>query len=240
MRCALASLRMSAESASCDADASRGRASLPVQVGPDVWGFEDDDGGGVAAGLQPDAAFADAWNDSGSTVHPGATSNPNEVATSKAARVSNTAARGGNSSPQGSHSSDTTHALPSGSAGVEDLRFQPVPAQVMVKKLGVDCLKCRFSSGMVMTTSVGNQGKQGPSPCPEGDVLDLQEDADDDDPFGWMMESGAGGGSEAGAGAGGGGAAPVSTAGAAYGAAATSSSSTPKHKAYNPISAGAY
>jgi hypothetical protein len=102
-------------------------------VGPDVWGFEDDDGGGVPAGLQPDAAFADAWNDSGSTVHPGATSTPNEWATSKAAHTADTAARGGNSSPQGSQSSTTTRAIPSGAAGVEDLRFQPVPAQVVVK-----------------------------------------------------------------------------------------------------------
>ena len=105
---------------------------MPMQVGPDVWGLDDDDGGGVPAGLQPDAAFADAWNDSGSTVHPGATSIPNEWATSKAAHVADTAARGGNSSPQGSQSSDTTHAFASGAAGVEDLRFQPVLAQVTI------------------------------------------------------------------------------------------------------------
>lgn len=114
-----------------------GRALVPVQVGPDAWGLDDDDGGNVHAGLQPDAAFADAWNDSGSTVHPGATSIPNEWATSNTVHVADTAARGGNSSPQGSQSSDTTRALPSGSAGVEDLRFQPVLAQVTITMSGL-------------------------------------------------------------------------------------------------------
>jgi hypothetical protein len=121
---------VSASLTSFDAVASEGQALVPVQVGPDVWGLEDDDGGAVPAGLQPDAAFADAWNDSGSTVHPDATNTPNEWATSKAVHAADTAARGGNSSPQGSQSSTTTGAFPSGSAGVEDLRFQPVLAQV--------------------------------------------------------------------------------------------------------------
>ena len=208
---------------------------MPVQVGPDAWGLEDDVGGGVPAGLQPDAAFADAWNDSGSTLHPDATSTPNEWATSKAAPVASTAARGGNSSPQGSQSSDTTHAFARGAAGVEDLRFQPVLAQVTTT---LWCLNNSSSLSMVMH---GECGETWRSRHPDGGGLYLQEgDADDDDPFGWMMESGGGGGSEAGASAAGKAAAPVSTAGAAYGAAAKSSSSTPKHKAYNPISAGAY
>lgn len=126
-------------------------------MGPDAWGFEDDTAAspGAPAGLQPDAAFMDAWGDGGDSgggglqpdgdvangwsTSPGDATNGWSSSPGPAASAGTIQAFGWDSSPGGvanggagpAVSADTTQAF-GALAQAEDLRFQPVAAAAEV------------------------------------------------------------------------------------------------------------